>query len=541
MAGTQAMKSAFSLNVMGSVTIKNKIRVLVVFFVFCGIILIAISVWVANTLNMVTNISRSERAFTTALMQGRLDGYNYMLTGNERSRESMEKNLVLARTYGSVFGSLPEYLNKNGIAKTAELHNKTYAEFNEDQSQVMAQRLYLLGWLPQVKSLIEIAEDAGTRVNEYLVFSRTLKSGQDSETTQEMLDAWTFRGDEIMEVPARFSRGTGELSEFVITVVVVSLWSFLALLAVFAIVISSLVGKSIVDPVNRTVERLNDIAEGEGDLTIELDVQGNDEVAALGRNFNTFIARLRQVITQVIENADTIGAASEDVNNTAVSLSTGSNEQAATVEEVSSTLEQIAAGVEKNAENALRTDSIARSVAAETERGGRAVEETLEAMKRISERILVIEDIAYQTNLLALNAAIEAARAGEQGKGFAVVAGEVRKLAERSQQAAQEIGGVAAGSLDISQKAGALFKEIVPRINETARLVQEITDASREQTVGLTQITRSVEQLNSISQQNAAVSEELASTAESLRGSTGDLSRIMGRFKVSKSAIISAG
>ena len=246
---------------------------------------------------------------------------------------------------------------------------------------------------------------------------------------------------------------------------------------------------------------------------------------------------MRDVITRVIEGTQVISAASDEVNNTATNLSSGSSEQAATVEEVSSTLEEIAAGIENNTQNSRKTDSIARDTAVETEKGGAAVRETLDAMKKIAERILIIEDIAYQTNLLALNAAIEAARAGSHGKGFAVVAGEVRKLAERSQIAAQEISAVAAGSVEISQRAGLLFMEIVPRIQETARLVQEITSASVEQNSGLDQITQSIDQLNTISQQNAAVSEELASTAEALRSNASELSAMMAYFKVSKSAL----
>ena len=278
----------FSLNSITNLNIKNKIKFLVIFFVFCGVVIIGISVWMANTLNMVTNISRAERAFSVALMQGRIDSYNYILTGNVAVRESMEKNLNFAYTYGSTFGSLPDYLEKNGIAKTAELHDKTYAEFDEGQSNVMAQRLYLLGWLPQVKSLIETAKDAGKKVNEYLAFSKELKTGQDEETTRMMIEAWTSRGDEIMAVPRRFSEGTGELSEFVLSVVVYSLWGLLLLLAVFAIFISSVIGKSIVDPINKTVDRLKDIAEGEGDLTTELDVVGKDEIADMSMYFNKF-------------------------------------------------------------------------------------------------------------------------------------------------------------------------------------------------------------------------------------------------------------
>ncbi len=195
----------------------------------------------------------------------------------------------------------------------------------------------------------------------------------------------------------------------------------------------------------------------------------------------------------------------------------------------------MSASINQNSENAKITDAMASKSSAEAGEGGEAVKSTVQAMKNIAGKIGIIDDIAYQTNLLALNAAIEAARAGEHGKGFAVVAAEVRKLAERSQVAAQEIGELAGNSVHLAERAGKLLDEMVPSINKTSDLVQEIASASQEQTAGVGQINNAMGQLNKATQQNASASEELAATAEELGGQAGQLQELMDFFSLPES------
>jgi methyl-accepting chemotaxis protein len=213
-------------------------------------------------------------------------------------------------------------------------------------------------------------------------------------------------------------------------------------------------------------------------------------------------------------------------------MSQGATEQAAAAEEASSSMEQMSSNIRQNADNAMQTEKIAVKSADGARQGGTAVNETVHAMKEIANKISIIEEIARQTNLLALNAAIEAARAGEHGKGFAVVASEVRKLAERSQKAAAEISELSASSVEVAERAGALLGQMVPDIQKTAELVQEINAASREQDLGAGQINKAIQQLDQVIQQNASSSEEMASTAEELSSQAEQLQSAIAFFRV---------
>ncbi|WP_235264124.1 methyl-accepting chemotaxis protein, partial [Geoalkalibacter ferrihydriticus] len=206
--------------------------------------------------------------------------------------------------------------------------------------------------------------------------------------------------------------------------------------------------------------------------------------------------------------------------------------QAAAAEEASSSMEQMAANIRQNADNAMQTEKIAAKSAQDARQGGEAVGKTVTAMKQIADKISIVEEIARQTNLLALNAAIEAARAGEHGKGFAVVAAEVRKLAERSQTAAAEISDLSGSSVEIAEQAGKMLTQMVPDIQKTAELVQEIAAASKEQDAGAEQVNKAIQQLDQVIQQNASASEEMASTSEELSSQAEQLQQAIAYFKV---------
>jgi methyl-accepting chemotaxis protein len=272
-----------------------------------------------------------------------------------------------------------------------------------------------------------------------------------------------------------------------------------------------------------------------GDLTQSLAIKRNDEIGDLLRSIAGMATKLRTIVSQVMTAAQNMSSGSHELSTSAEQLSHGATEQAAATESASSSMEEMAANVKQNAENASQTETIARRSSADAEASGVAVSRAVDAMQTIASKINIVQEIARQTDLLALNAAVEAARAGEHGRGFAVVASEVRKLAERSQAAAAEIGTLSADTVKVAREAGEMLAKLVPDIKKTAALVEEITAACREQDVGSAQINESIQQLDKVTQQNASASEQVSSTSEELSSQAEQLQDAISYFRIDES------
>ena len=287
----------------------------------------------------------------------------------------------------------------------------------------------------------------------------------------------------------------------------------------------------IIDDVGRVFSGMAD-----GDLTQRITRDAEGIFEQVKQDSNASSDNLARVMAEVRAAADALTGAANQVSATAQSLSQAASQQAAGVEETTSQIDVMSASITQNSDNAKVTDGMATKASKEATDGGGAVSQTVAAMKQIAAKIGIVDDIAYQTNLLALNAAIEAARAGEHGKGFAVVAAEVRKLAERSQEAAKEIGDLAIHSVSTAERAGKLLQEIVPSIQKTSELVQEIAAASAEQSESVVQIGGAMGQLSKATQQNASASEELAATSEELSGQAEQLQQSIAFFNTGDDA-----
>jgi len=312
----------------------------------------------------------------------------------------------------------------------------------------------------------------------------------------------------------------------------------LALIGIsFTVIIGMIILRAIAKPLEKSVEFAKFIAAG--DLTLKLDIDQNDEIGELASALNLMIEKLHETVMNIRTGTDSIAAASAHISKNSQQLSEGATQQASSTEEVSSSIEEMAGNIQQNTANAQQTERISKKAADSMIEMSKIGKESLDSIKTIAQKITIINDIAFQTNLLALNAAVEAARAGEHGRGFAVVAAEVRKLAERSKQAADEIENLSKNSLKITEDSRHLLDALVPEIQKTSQLVQEITSASIEQNTGAGLINSAILQLNAVTQQNAISSGEMANSAEELSSQADGLRRAVLFFKLNDDSNIS--
>lgn len=473
-------------------------------------------------------------------------GYQFMTTltlakmqdeNNRRANDAVEIGSIMERMAGSYAVMADAVINRN-LEESKKAFAVTRAEAEKDIARVneLVDHEREKAWAAEVgkhyteyldtfeKEQLPLLEAAGnSNANMEAIRAVDEKIDQHLQEIDEPLEKISKSLlDEMVETDKAFD--ATRLHATIVSAV-------LALVAIgLAVFIAMFTTGSIVKPLSEAGEILDRISKG--DMTVDIITDRKDEVGQMLSSAKNMVEALREIVADVTMAADPVAAGSHELSSSSQQVSQGASEQAASVEEISSSIEELASTVAQSADNARQTTTIASKAAKDAVEGGKAMAETVGAMQHIAEKIEVIEEIARQTNLLALNAAIEAARAGEHGKGFAVVASEVRKLAERSQVSAQEIKGVASSSVATATNAGKLINEIVPQIQKTAELVQEIDAASNEQARGLEENAKAIGQFDQVIQGNSAAAEEMASTSEELTAQAARLQETIAFFKV---------
>jgi methyl-accepting chemotaxis protein len=366
--------------------------------------------------------------------------------------------------------------------------------------------------------------------NYSVVFEKALNAIQDQREYDKVLST---TGPQINAIIRQLTEEVQQNTQATFTAAVTSIVFFFILSIVLGVFVSLFVTSQITKSVSKSVAMSQ--AFSEGNLTHQIkdsEIDAKDELGDLARSLQHMGAKIKETVSSIHEGSQNILGAGEQISSTSQLLSQGANEQAASVEEISASIEEMTANIQQNTDNARQTEQIALSVSQSMKKVADASQKSLQSVKEITTKISIINDIAFQTNILALNAAVEAARAGEHGKGFAVVAAEVRKLAERSKVSANEIMEISSNSLSITEATELKIKELIPEIERTATLVQEIASASIEQNSGASQINNAIQQLNSVTQENASAAEELASNSEELANQAETLLQTVCFFKV---------
>jgi len=441
-------------------------------------------------------------------------------------------NGVLSSVHKALSGTLSWAEASESINFARSEANRNWNNYNKEDFEFGEREAELI---QQTKELKRAADASVQRI------SRLLNKTQDSSSVAQLR---FFADNEMYPKINPFTEALSELTQIQLTesdkvieqsdkeYKQVRRGSLILIIAgIFVMIISSLL---IISGIRNSVRVAEAAIENltQGDLSKDIEIHGRNEITQFLRKLQTTVERFRETLASISLGAEKVLAEGEVLSSSSMQLSQSAGQQAASIEEVSVTMQEMEGTIRQNADSAFRTEQISRKAADEIANRSAAVKNIVESMRTITEKISIINEIAHQTNILALNAAVEAARAGVHGRGFAVVAGEVRALAERSRDAAEQINRLSKEGVADAEEVYLKLKEILPDIQQSSLLIQEVTASNSEQSLSIVQITKAVEQMNQSTQHNSAIAEEVASGAEELTAQAMNLQSAISFFKL---------
>ncbi|MBN2440912.1 MAG: methyl-accepting chemotaxis protein [Spirochaetales bacterium] len=567
-------------------SLRKKIYAIIVLMSVIVLIMALAFIWLADTLNLITNITSAERRHSVMLSDATTNLYKYIQFGNEEYLKLYREYIEGAYSYSTTFGSIPEMLKNRSYHEIVVKISDTMTEFDKKGADILLSRVMLLMWHPIVKELIETAGIGSDATGKYIsLINVFLKSSSEKEKQDFFKEMTIFEG--LMHDLGRdFSSGCRNLSAFVITIVVVAVWGIFLVLTFSGLLISNSIARSITTPVKSMIEGINHLTKG--DLRIQFEKKSNDEIGRLSLDLNGFVRDLNNIISLMKKSINKNQAISSqllasatasvrsvsgikknlenikvesDVLNDEITKSHESSQQLSTFSEIiknnidtqtvdisesSSSIEEMIASINNISKTTKLKAEVVTNLQKTALAGDRAMEENITIINKIThstqfilEMIDVINSISSQTNLLAMNAAIEAAHAGDAGKGFSVVADEIRKLAENSSNSAQEISkslnevvnaiDIAGNTSTVAEKS---FKDMVLEINEVSLSFSEITNTMEELSSGAEQITTALTSLIESSQTISNLAKDISMKSSGINDSLENVNQLSRKNKL---------